>query len=495
MRLNLEQLLREAENDFEYVDEDSDEIPEVGDVIRTKRNEMEGKVESISGNEVFFRIDDGRLMKTPVTNVITITKLADCDAPMMEAELNEISREVHSKYKKTNEAKFEFDKKTGGMKKDDSDPDQRHGLYLNGKLSKTYNTKQEADNVKKRDPKYKEATVKKIAEGSMGGINRVPNLGLKYDKVLDEVKERWKQEQMEAMDPWRGYTPDDPKANRINKAPASAVRGTVDNPLSDMIKDNIKTHGVKWAFQYHVVKHGLPPREFQMLAGLMPKKFTTKPLGEADDFGKILKKQHAEKNAPPKKKTDEQDYNGWTIRWELVPKAKGAPYKWLTWNKKRDPSTAKSGESPSAKQAYQDATAFINAGAGKEINYTKDALIDFNGEFSSEINPKDLTFYVRFDDGHLLLSWFPENGFSKASKRQQIGESKLFWSAPLKAAEAKAQNLVPNGRYILGEGEDLDPGKVLMFPIHFQNVVEHPRDRIRMGAPGFTIATTRPKEP
>jgi hypothetical protein len=410
MRLNLEQLLREAENDFEYVDEDSDEIPEVGDVIRTKRNEMEGKVESISGNEVFFRIDDGRLMKTPVTNVITITKLADCDAPMMEAELNEISREVHSKYKKTNEAKFEFDKKTGGMKKDDSDPDQRHGLYLNGKLSKTYNTKQEADNVKKRDPKYKEATVKKIAEGSMGGINRVPNLALKYDKVLDEVKDRWKEE---------------------------------------------------------------------------------KSLGEADEFGKILKKQHAEKNAPSKKKTDEQEYNGWTIRWELVPKAKGAPYKWITWNKKRDPSTAKSGESPSATQAYQDATAFINAGAGEEKKFTSShALIDFNADFSRQIVPKGITFYVNIDDGHLLLSTLPAKGFTKASKRAQIGGSEQFWSAPISTREATAQGLIPNGRYILGNKQELDENTD-MYELQFQNVAQSSKDKVRMGAPGLIIATPR----
>jgi hypothetical protein len=489
MKLNLEQLLQEMEDNFEYVDEDSDEIPELGDVVRTKRNEMEGKVESVGRDDtIYFRIEDGRLMKTPLSNVTVITKLADCDAPMMEAELNKISKEVYSKYQKTNEAKFEFDKKTGGMKKDDSDPDQRHGLYLGGKLSKTYNTKQEADNVKKRDPKYKDAEVKKIAEGSMGGINRVPNLGLKYDKVLDEVKQKWKQEQMEAMDPWRGYTPDDPKANRINKAPASAVRGTVDNPLSDMIKDNIKTHGVKWAFQYHVVKHGLPPREFQMLAGLMPKKFTTKPLGEADDFGKIVRKQNA---APPQKKTDEKKYNGWIIRWELVPKVKGGPYKWITWNEKRDPDTAKTGESPSATRAYQDATAFINAGAGEERKYVSNhALIDFNADFSRQIVPEGITFYVRIDDGYLLLSNIPQDGFVKASKRVQVGGSEQFWSAPMSTREAKAQNLVPNGRYTLGPKEDLSD-EVQMYKLQFQNVAQSSRDRVRMGEPGLIIATPR----
>jgi hypothetical protein len=63
------------------------------------------------------------------------------------------------------EARFEFDKKTGGMKLNKEDPDQRHGLYgADGKLIKATNTKDEAENLKNRDPKYKNATIKKIAE-------------------------------------------------------------------------------------------------------------------------------------------------------------------------------------------------------------------------------------------------------------------------------------------------------------------------------------------
>lgn len=141
------------------------EKPVVGDVIRTKRTEMEGKVVKVSpdGQQIVFQTEDGRTLKVPYWSVTVITKLADCDKPMME----QIFKEVLTKYKKetTNEAKFEYSKKTGKMEKNDADPDQRHGLYLNGKLSKTYNTKEEAKNVKARDPKYKTATIKKIAEG------------------------------------------------------------------------------------------------------------------------------------------------------------------------------------------------------------------------------------------------------------------------------------------------------------------------------------------
>ena len=62
------------------------------------------------------------------------------------------------------EGRYEFDKKTGQMGHNTADSDQRHGLYIDGKLVKTYNTREQADNVKRRDPQFKSATVKKIAE-------------------------------------------------------------------------------------------------------------------------------------------------------------------------------------------------------------------------------------------------------------------------------------------------------------------------------------------
>ena len=63
------------------------------------------------------------------------------------------------------EGRYEFDKKTGQMAHNTTDADQRHGLYIDGKLVKTYNSREACDNVKRRDPKFKSATIKKIAEG------------------------------------------------------------------------------------------------------------------------------------------------------------------------------------------------------------------------------------------------------------------------------------------------------------------------------------------
>ena len=77
--------------------EDSIEIPQENQVIRTKKSQTEGKVQKVVGNEVFFHLADGRLMKTNISNVIVVEKLADEDDEVME---DGISAEIGSKYQK-----------------------------------------------------------------------------------------------------------------------------------------------------------------------------------------------------------------------------------------------------------------------------------------------------------------------------------------------------------------------------------------------------------
>ena len=64
------------------------------------------------------------------------------------------------------EGRFELDRKSGQMRHNKDDADQRHGLYVNSKLVKTCNSRAEAETVKKRDVKFKDATIKKIAEAN-----------------------------------------------------------------------------------------------------------------------------------------------------------------------------------------------------------------------------------------------------------------------------------------------------------------------------------------
>jgi pyrimidine deaminase RibD-like protein len=82
------------------IEEDAIQIPEPGNMIRTKKMQMEGevvKVEKNSGGtyDVYFRVSDGRLMRAPLNNVIVVQKLEDED----DEDLNEISNELLAKYK------------------------------------------------------------------------------------------------------------------------------------------------------------------------------------------------------------------------------------------------------------------------------------------------------------------------------------------------------------------------------------------------------------
>lgn len=72
------------------------QIPQIGQIIRTTKPEMEGEVEKLSenGQRVFFRISDGRLMETSIRNTTVIEKLEDADIDLME-----ISNELLTKYK------------------------------------------------------------------------------------------------------------------------------------------------------------------------------------------------------------------------------------------------------------------------------------------------------------------------------------------------------------------------------------------------------------
>ena len=82
----------------------------------------------------------------------------------------------------------------------------------------------------------------------------------------------------EVLDPWNGYTPDDKKAKAAARAPKTTMKGSSTWSFSDMVCNTIEAHGLKWAFQYYVVKHGLPPRHFKIFAAkaLYPWKFDKK---------------------------------------------------------------------------------------------------------------------------------------------------------------------------------------------------------------------------
>lgn len=445
------------------VEEESNGVPEPGDVIRTKKMQMEGKVESVGTSsagypEVMFRIEDGRLMKTPLSNVVVVQKLADCDLVMEVAEerIDEISTEVLAKYK----AAASKDASAANAKawnpetpRDEADKAMQHGNKRFSGIVKA--TKKQFDNE----------TKKKTDEGSMGGINRsAPAQDVSYEKVLDEVKAMWEQAQL----------------NELSVAKLKAYKDAAGS--SEVAKYAPLRKVAKHVHGAHVADQKIKTKTGDRTGMRQPERGT---MEEADDMGDIVRQQN------PEKRTEEKKYNGWTIRYQLIPSVKGGSFKWMAWNDKRDISTAKQGESSSPEQAYQDATAFINAGAGEERKYNSNRVtIDFNSQFSKQIVPGGEPFYAKIDDGFIIVSLRPQEGFSKASPRAETDGSERFWSMPLTTKEAEMQKLVPNGRYSLGSKDEID-SETSMFDIHFQSVAQSSKDRIRMREPGFTVAAAR----
>lgn len=182
------------------MDEEINGLPEVGDVIRTKKMQMQGKVESVGKNkagydEILFRLEDGRLMKTPLSNVIVVQKLADCNMVMEvneedRQELDEISNEVLSKYKTSagkeasasNEKAWDTNTPRG-----EADAAMAHGNRRFAGIVKA--TKKQFTN-----------DANKKTEGTMSGINRWgPSNDVSYEKILDEVKQLWEKEKIDEL--------------------------------------------------------------------------------------------------------------------------------------------------------------------------------------------------------------------------------------------------------------------------------------------------------
>lgn len=179
------------------VKEEENGIPEKGDVIRTKKMQMEGKVESVGMSsygspEVMFRVEDGRLMKTPLSNVIVIQKLADCNIVMeVQGErVDEISQEVWGKYQTESMGGWNHHKGANVTKNTKVEPGWKDPA------------EKQKDKIRAEIAKQR-AEKKKTAEGSMGGLNRsmprIENPDVSYEHVLDEVMSMWEKERTDEL--------------------------------------------------------------------------------------------------------------------------------------------------------------------------------------------------------------------------------------------------------------------------------------------------------
>lgn len=96
--INLNNLYENFSNYSVTPEEPTAEIPKVGDSIRTNNKKMNGKVLRVGRHDsgyiqVFFKIDDGRIMKAPLDSITIVQKLADEDKDIMENRVKKYMKE------------------------------------------------------------------------------------------------------------------------------------------------------------------------------------------------------------------------------------------------------------------------------------------------------------------------------------------------------------------------------------------------------------------
>lgn len=472
------------------MEEDSSEMPEVGDTIRTKKMQMEGKVERIGQNkagydEVLFRIEDGRLMKTPLDNVIVIQKLADEDNEMFEDRVDELSTELLAKYKTAAGKDYsEANKKAW----DPNSSDEESGTAMkrgNKRFSGIVKaTNKQFDNDKKKhvnedDDNFTPEDIKRLET-----INDLATLKAQAKQLI------------------KGKAARRMKADKIaffyNKVDGMTSRMAIIKLMYDLLlagegnavvgsRNSMKANSYRSRFGEgsmgginRVPELGL---SYEKVLDSMTYEEKLSSFLEAD-FGSILKKQQPE---PPRRKVVDINYHGWTIKYRAASKPTDK-VDWMILDRKNE--IKHKGESLSDKEAVSAAEDWINKGAGgvsKEAS--KSVNVDFNSSWTKQFSPEGENWFVSImndTDGPVLLqSPIQQPGFRKTDRRRGLDQH-----ITLTPAEGNKIGLQPNGRYMLGPEEQWDEN-TKMYKLIFQGIVQNKEDRVRMGGPGITIAHSR----
>lgn len=534
--------------------EDSEEIPERGDNIRTKRSEMTGKVEKVERNhrgklEVIFRLEDGRLMSTPVENVTVVEKIIDDEtnegsmgginrcAPSTDVSYEKVLDEVLGAWAQNREPEMRpnVKDKNGSyyIKRDNK------GAVINGwqyvrlgdngpswRLMSLADANEVWNNSQKpvMSTRVQESPIydsnKSVYEDRLKDIlniyeSEMSNLDAEIGETVDRPLQAYKTGRMDAdhLGDYlvrtaqllaRKYNTDHATMqNLVNQYAENAVAGTplaenfpydVDHMPGRIVRHqstNCTTcHGRKAMYKldnklYSDNKQGAVKIKCPTCKGSGDKQGIT----EADSpFSKILNKQHTDiQAAKPKAKTIDIDYHGWTIRYR--PSSNNEPVQWIILDKKGD--IKKNGNALTDKDAVRDAQDWIQSGGGTNQEATHIVDIDFNIGWTKEFAPGGETLHVCFEkDGkipYLLMSTIQQPGFRKTFVRTKANMSQ---GVTLKPAESNKAGLQPNGRYVLGSKEQIDNNTV-MFPLIFQGIVQDTSDKQRMNVPGLTVAHSR----
>jgi len=424
-------------------------------------------------------------MRTSINNCTVVEKLEDEDEVV---EVNESA---------DNEVKIEFYNEWKAIADETNSRNYNNNLVVSsGPETEIY----QSDNgtiVAFWNKKTKNGYVKaNVGEGSMGGINRShPAQDVSYEKVLDEVMQKWLEESQQelnelsvsALDKYRhaAASPDAIKTRPLRKL-AKSVSGVKN--ATDKIDAATGNRSGKNA-KYGQINHNHHSATYEERLAEF--------LDIDEDFTSLLKQQTAahQQQQQAKRKVVPIDYHGWTIKYRAAGEP-GDKVDWVIYNKKGE--LVKKGEASSDREAVNQAQEFINQGGGTKKEANSNVTIDFNVDFAKQFAPDNDSVYVAFDNDNgvpqLLLSLVPQNGFKKTHIRNQKHKMTATTTAlpvvSLSPKESNALGLQPNGRYVLGSKDPIDDNTA-MFPLIFQGVVQGKGDLMRMGKPGLTVAHTR----
>lgn len=497
-----EQMKQQYGADMGALEEGVNEVPEIGDTVRTKKMQMTGKVEKIEPHQgylaVLFRTEDGRLMRAPVDNVTVVEKLADQN--MSEGfpyDVDHMPGRVVKTDMTNQTVRYFYNEWKELADRANAEQHDNNLLISSGPESVLY---QEDDGTiyAKWDKKKKVGFVKgKTTEGSMGGINRsAPAQDVSYEKVLDEVMGMWQEAQLQelSVDTMQKYrkavtSPAAVRTRPLRKLAKSVVGfkqagDKIDARTGDRSGNKPKSGPIN---SRH---HGATYEE--RLAEFLDVEEDLKT-----DFSDILGKQHKDdqEQIQKKRKVVPIDYHGWTIKYRDIGQP-GDVVDWVIYDKKGN--TVKQGEASSGKEAVQQAQDFINQGGGTKQQASTNVTIDFNVDFAREFAPGGETLYIMFDKAGnapmIYVSSEAQNGFKRTHIRNQKHKMTATTTGlpmvSLTANEANSLGLQPNGRYLLGDKDPIDDNTAA-FPLIFQGIVQGKGDMVRMGKPGLTVAHNR----
>lgn len=458
----------------------TNESPKPGDQIRTKKMQMNGVVEKTGTNragyeEVFFRLQDGRLMCSPLSNVIVVQKLADEDNEITESRIDELSTEKLTKYKTAAGADATSADKSGDTKRGN----KRFKGIINA-------TKKQFSNDAKKD----------VEEGTMSGINRcAPAQDVSYEHMLDEIMSNDEGQLNElSVDKLNAYKQSAENPSNVQRRPLRKLARTVQGISNASQRIDTKTGNNKPKARA-TNQQKAPDYMFPNDYAKRLEEFLNLEEDLKTDFADILNKQHQETQATKKQPVKEIPYHGWTIRYRPTSSST-EKVQWQVMDNKGE--VKHKGESGTDKDAVRDGQEWINNGGGTKQEASHNVVIDFNVDFAKQFAPGGETFYAAIDkDGNtpmLIFSTEPQKGLKTSHVRTKkstiTANTTKLPAISLSAKESNSLGLQPNGRYVLGDKEQIDDN-TYMFPLIFQSISQSKSDKQRLNRPGFIVAHER----